>query len=227
MSHPRYHRVSPKFWSEAKRESWTEDARLLAIYLLTCGHRTTEGLFLLPKPYVSADLGWSSERLSEPFTELIERGFMAYDDEAEVILLTNALKYQRPDNPNQILGAIRSLEELPSTQLFALLIKSADTHAQAFGQALREAFTNPCEGPTESLSKPQALAPAPPLVPPTPADGGGPSDKRNPRAKGTNPRAVAAREQEKARRAALCEHGVEQSVCLECRRSKGDEGGAA
>ena len=46
----RYHKVSPRFWADEKVLRWNDDAKMLALYLLTCPHRTTEGLFRLPKP---------------------------------------------------------------------------------------------------------------------------------------------------------------------------------
>ena len=39
-----YKRVSPRFWTEAQAGGWSDDMKMLALYLLTCEHRTTEGL---------------------------------------------------------------------------------------------------------------------------------------------------------------------------------------
>ena len=50
---PIYFRVSPAIW---RARTWTDDMRLLACYLLTSPHRTLEGLFILPKGYICADL---------------------------------------------------------------------------------------------------------------------------------------------------------------------------
>src|SRR6266516_3278016 len=63
----RYHRVDPRFWTDLAVLGWSDDAKLLALYLQTCPHRTTKGLFRLPKAYIQADLEWSAERLAERF----------------------------------------------------------------------------------------------------------------------------------------------------------------
>lgn len=153
----RHFRVSPKFWAEAKRESWRDDEIILGLYILTCDHRLTEGLFRLPMPYVCSDLRWSSERLSSPFASLIERNFVSYDEAAEVVLITKALKWQAPATDKQMLGAWRQIEELPSTPLLTVFIELADTYAKGFANWIRMRL--------ESDSNPQALALAPSLAP--------------------------------------------------------------
>lgn len=147
----RYYRVSPRFWTDTR--SWTEDARLLGLYLLTCPHRTTEGLFRLPKAYIYADLGWTVERLGEPFAELLANGFIHYDETLEIVLITNALKYQAPENPNQVKHAISLLEELPPTPLFSLLTTVAKRFSEPLAKGLEERFG-------EGFGKPQSLTQA-------------------------------------------------------------------
>lgn len=60
---------------------WSDDAKLLALYLMTCPHRNMVGYFVLPKPYICADLDSSGERLAEPFAELSGEGVCTYDEE--------------------------------------------------------------------------------------------------------------------------------------------------
>ena len=152
---PRYYRVSPRFWSDTK--DWSDGAKTLALYILTSPHRSLEGLFRLPKAYITADLGWSLERLSKPFGELLANGFIHYDEATEIVLITNALKYQSPDNPNQVKHALTILEELPPTPLFALLTTVAKRFCEPLAEGLQEQLG-------EGFGKPPALTPtqAPP-----------------------------------------------------------------
>lgn len=172
MAH-RYNRVSPKFWPDTKREGWDEKEKHLGLYVMTCPHRTTEGLFHLPQPYICSDLEWDTGTLSEPFGKLLSRGFIHYDDDAEVILLTNALRYQAPENPNQIKAAVAHIEELPPTPLLSLLTTLAEGFCQPFAKALRDTFGTLAGTDSKPIGEPQALAlaPAQALTPP-PAGGG-------------------------------------------------------
>ena len=52
-----YVRFCPRFWIDEKVSALsTEDAKNLLFYILTCPHRTVEGLFRLPKPLASYSL---------------------------------------------------------------------------------------------------------------------------------------------------------------------------
>jgi len=139
----KYNRISTKFWTDEKVLQWDNETRILALYLLTCPHKTTEGLFRLPKQYICADLAWSLEGLAKPFNKLLEDGFIKYDNTVNVILLCNALKYQSPDNPNQEKSAISLLKELPKTDLLYQFIRQAERFSERFYQRLVEQFGKP------------------------------------------------------------------------------------
>jgi hypothetical protein len=132
---PIYFRVSPAIW---RARTWTDDMRLLACYLLTSPHRTLEGLFILPRGYICADLRWSDERLAEPFAGLLADGFIAYDETAEVCLIVKALKYQRPENPNMDKAAIRRLVTVPASSLDTVFLASAQQYAPRLAERLAE-----------------------------------------------------------------------------------------
>lgn len=155
---PRYYRVSPKFWSSAERRGWDDDTRLLALYLLTCPHRTTEGIFRLPRKYVQADLEWSPQRFDERLGKLIADGFCKYDADAQVVLIMGAMKYQSCANPNMAAGVVKRLAELPETPLTSTFKRLAERFDEQLTKALPEGFGEP---QALALALTQALAPSP------------------------------------------------------------------
>lgn len=154
-----YWRVSPKIWLH---NSWDDRVKLLALYILTCPHRTTEGLFRLPKQYICADLGWDMEALAKPFARLIQDGFIEYDEENQVMFICKALKYQRPDNPNQQQAAINKLSQLPPTPLWPKFLAAAQAYAEPFAQALHKAFP---QAMAKDIGHSLTLAPTPTPAP--------------------------------------------------------------
>lgn len=136
----RYFRVATKFWTDEKSSAWGDDNRLLALYLLTCPHRTTEGLYRLPKAYILGDLKWEAERLREPFAQLLDEGFAMYDETTQVILICHALNYQKPENPNQITAAVKAVLALPANPLTEHLQRFAQRYAEPFANALGKAL---------------------------------------------------------------------------------------
>lgn len=140
MAEERYNRISPRFWSDPKVLGWDDDTKLLAMYLLTCEHRTTEGYFRLPKLYMQADLEWSAERLAEPFGQLLADGFIEWDENTSVLLIVSALKNQPPQNPNQAKGAAKAIALLPPNALEKRFLELAEAHSERLVEELPERF---------------------------------------------------------------------------------------
>jgi hypothetical protein len=158
----RYSPVCHTFWSDVR--GWGDDATLMALYLLTCPHRTTEGLFRLPLGYVVEDLGWRIPRVKKALTALLDKGFVESDESVSVILIVNALRDQPPENPNQMKGAISRLEELPETPLLGRLYQLAREFRPLLAESLSEAFSNRLETLSNSLTPSPSLS-----LPPTPS----------------------------------------------------------
>jgi hypothetical protein len=142
----RYYRISPRFWQERDvRNEWTEDMRMLALYLLTAPHRNMVGLYYCPTYYMAADLQWTSERLQSAFDRLLASRFVLYDKTAEVVFVRNALKYDSPTAGNQVVGAIAALSIVPSTPLLLNLIESAERYCPPLAARLKTDFADALE----------------------------------------------------------------------------------
>jgi hypothetical protein len=132
----KHHRVGAGIWDQP----WDDDMRLVAIYLMTCKHRAMEGLYRLPKAYGPADMGWRPARFQRAFHALVKDGFIRYDEDAQVVWLVNAMRWQAPQNPNQVKAAVKALQELPATALLNDFLTVAVTVSERFAEALRQAF---------------------------------------------------------------------------------------
>lgn len=139
----RYHRVSPSFWTDRKVLAWDDNTRLLALYIMTCVHRTTEGLFRLPKAYICADLGWDEDTLSKSFAILLRDGFIKYDEAVSVMLLTNALKWNPTNNDKHAMGAAKNISTLPETPLLSDFIQLAERYDKRLYKALVKLYGIP------------------------------------------------------------------------------------
>lgn len=136
----RYYPVSPLIWTDAKVRRWDDATFRLGLYLLTCRHRNLEGLYWLPLRYAATDLGWTLNKVRKAMRRLLEDGFVKYDDEAEVVFVANALKYQAPKNDRQVKGAVTALQEVPPNSLRGAFMEAVEAHAPL----LAEALTNGC-----------------------------------------------------------------------------------
>lgn len=96
-----YGKVHSTFWSSPTTSSMSDDAKMLALYLMTCTHSTIAGVFRLPDGYVAEDLGWDSERVAQGFAELFAKGFASRCGTTKWVWICKHLEWNKPENPNQ------------------------------------------------------------------------------------------------------------------------------
>lgn len=108
-----YGKVYSTFWSSKTTGSLSDDGKMLALYLLTCSHSTIAGVFRLPEGYVSEDLGWTSERVREGFSELLSKGFANRCETTKWVFVRKHLEWNKPENPNQRKSAAKVANGIP------------------------------------------------------------------------------------------------------------------
>lgn len=162
-----YFRVDTKFWAHARRARWSTDATTLALYLLTCKHRHTEGLYELPLGYAAADTGLTLDQVDQALDDLVDDGFVEHDPAADLVLLPKALAYQAPSGGDQIVGAVRRLEELPDSPLLTRFAQVCAELCPDLWAALPDAWKTAAPAPpaeTPPLDRPvtaRSTAPEP------------------------------------------------------------------
>lgn len=140
----RYNAVAGTFWADRKVHSWSQDARTLALYLLTCPDRTSEGFYSLPLVLILDHLGWASGRFEKAMAELHEAEFAEYSREAEAVFIVRALKYNAPRGPMSIRGALKMLDSVDGApDLFTRFLAAAAKYEPPFAAAIRDRYGLP------------------------------------------------------------------------------------
>lgn len=123
-----YSRVMHRFWRDERVRRWPDDRKVFFLYALTSEHRHLEGIFHLPLDYIASDLGWPLDKVEDMIASLTKDGLINYDFEAEIILIRNVLKFERPQNPPVQKGVVRRLHELPTSPLLQEFLAQARRH---------------------------------------------------------------------------------------------------
>ena len=134
----RYIRVATKIWTDEKTKPLSDDGKLLYLYILSSPHSNMAGYYVLPKPYVCYDLGWTPQRLGKPFGELLANGLIYYCETSDVVLIPNFLKYNVVQNVNQAKSANKRLRELPKNGLLREFQRLAERFAKQFAEQLTQ-----------------------------------------------------------------------------------------
>lgn len=112
-----YGKVHSTFWSSPTTGRLSDDGKLLALYLMTCGHGTISGVFRLPDGYISEDLGakWPQERVATVFDELAAADWALRCTTSKWVWIVKHLEWNKPENPNQRKAAGKVALSVPET----------------------------------------------------------------------------------------------------------------
>ena len=134
----RYTRVKCRLWHDEKLRSLSEDGRMCFIYVLTSPHGNMLGMYVLAHGYGAADLKWDVKRFGKAFTELFQEHLIEYDESTNLVFIRNYIEHNPIENPNQVTAALKVLDELPTSPLFALLNEALEQLGKRFTEPLRE-----------------------------------------------------------------------------------------
>lgn len=145
-----YSKVQNRIWNSKTFLRLTENSKFLWLYLLTCPHGNIMGLFVLKPGYAQDDLGWSNQRYSKAFKELVNiplsngcKGLIQYDESTKVVWIKNYLEHNPMINPNQVTSGVKKIKALPYSELF----QDVKLFIQSLGKSLYKEIA-------ESLGKP-------------------------------------------------------------------------
>lgn len=177
-----YQLVRNRMWSDPRYRAMSEDARHAALYVLTCPHRNTEGLFRLPLPLAAYDLQWATSRTVQAFDELTAAGWIVVDPTTDLVWIVDAVADDPPKGPKRTKGAVNKLSDTPVSVLRGRYV----AHCRAVFPALADAIvadlgwpeyppdtvSEPYRYPFDSSTSTSTSTSAPPSTPaePLPAD---------------------------------------------------------
>jgi len=108
-----YGSVHISFWEAKETQKLSDQAKLLATYLLTGPHTNMAGVFRLPDGYIMNDLGWPIETVRKAFQELSDIHFLTRDENENWLVIHQFLKWNPVQNPKQGICVQRFLELIP------------------------------------------------------------------------------------------------------------------
>lgn len=155
-----YGQIQTSFWTSPDVQSLSDQARLLAAYLLTGPHSNGLGCYRLPDGYVMEDFGWGKETVSIGFEELFQKGFSSRCDTTNFVLIHKFLKWNPIANGNVAKAREKEFATIPEIssihkELCKAILKYGDHLPNSF-ETLLKGYTkqDPTQpNPTQTLSK--------------------------------------------------------------------------
>lgn len=150
----RFSQIPRNIWQTPSFKTVTSEARTAAMYLLTNEHGNNEGFYRLPVTFASYELGWSAEKTTQHFHELVAAGFLEVDTVSDLVLLPGELEANPPKGGPRLKGAVNSVAGLPDSPLRSRFLQVADGVCPALSEALRDSLGWVSEVPVTPLDTP-------------------------------------------------------------------------
>jgi hypothetical protein len=144
----RYRKIDTRMWGDVRfRElsSPSPSGKYLWMFLLT-GPQTSNipGLFRAGEMALAEELGWSLEGFREAFAEPLSKGLVKADWNARVVWVPNAIKYNRPENPNVVKSWSSTWDEIPECALKIEAYERLKAFTEELGEGFAKAFVKGC-----------------------------------------------------------------------------------
>lgn len=145
-----YSKVSPRIWTGSLGRAIRGDSFLqsLALYCVTSPHSNHIGLYLLPLPYVAADLGFTDTKIKSGLERLEALGYLKYDSANERVWVIAHFRHElggdgeKKDGDKRLVNVAKLLED---NAVSALARAFADYYGIAYeGEA--KPLTSPLDG---------------------------------------------------------------------------------
>lgn len=111
----RYGKIESGFWHSTKVRQLSERARYLLVYLFSCPHGNAAGCFVMPDGYISADLSWSNETVTETVSELSAKGFIERDKDSYLTRVVGWWGHNTIENRNVATHVVKEIKALPNS----------------------------------------------------------------------------------------------------------------
>lgn len=124
--------IASDFWNNPHVRLLSDDGKLLLAYVFTCKHGNSAGCFMLPLPYIMADLRWPAERIEKAFSELLRKPFIEHDPALDLILIRGWWGHNIIENPNVAKSVVGWIAALPECALKTKCINNLKRYGKGF-----------------------------------------------------------------------------------------------
>jgi hypothetical protein len=152
-----YRKVDCRVWADAKFARLSDEAKLLWFYLMTCPETTSlPGVIVAGPAGMAEALGWDLKGFGKGFGELFREGLAKASwqpprngsevafGKGRLVWLPNAWKYNRPENPNVVLGWGKHWDVVPECPLKDEIYQVLESFTKGLGKGFAEAFRKGC-----------------------------------------------------------------------------------
>ncbi len=108
-----YGKIESFFWQNPKTQRLSDRGKILLLYLFSCPHGNSIGLFVLRRGYIMEDLGWQPESVTAAVAEIVDAGFVERDESTGLTRICGWFDHNTLENDNVAQRAVKTFHSLP------------------------------------------------------------------------------------------------------------------
>ncbi len=150
-----YGQIQCSYWTDPDIQGLPDVAKLLGAYLMTGPHSNGLGCYRLPNGYIQADLGWSSDTVSEGFQALSEIGFAHRCENTDFVVIPKFLRWNPVPNESAAKARIKEFEQVPARKFsyYSLLAQSLMKHGKHWPEWFKEHLAASSDTVSDTVSE--------------------------------------------------------------------------
>lgn len=138
----RYRKLYPRIWRHKDFMPLDGDNKTLALYILTGPQTNRAGLFVFSPATASEDLGIVLPTLKKRLTHVCVTFGWRFDPTSRTMLVPSWWEWNIPENANVLTGALKDVQEVPSTPLYQEWANVTRKVCERLGVTFRERSGN-------------------------------------------------------------------------------------
>lgn len=135
-----YRKIDVKVHNDVKFRSLSDKAKLLWFTLITFPDLTAVGAMKFTISGMAEFMKWDIKAFREAFLEVLSKGMIQYDENANFLCFPNFIKYNMPENPNVVKSWVKLEGMLPECSLKDKYLQSVKVFMEGFSKAFAEAM---------------------------------------------------------------------------------------
>lgn len=120
----KFRKIDPRIWTDEGFSRLAPEAKLLAFWLLTSARTNRCGVVLWSAALAAEETGVRLDRVEGVLDTVCRTVSWTFDPTSKTVFLGRWWRYNRPDNPSALKGALSDLHDVPRNNLKPALLRA-------------------------------------------------------------------------------------------------------
>lgn len=150
-----YGQVQCSWWGHPDNQALSDTAKILYLYLLTGPHSNGLGCYRLPVGYISADTGFSEDRIRDGLDEMSSSSIAMHCQATQFVMVKKFLKWNAPANRKVAIAREREYGLIPEGFAYRDMVAGDILlYGAHFSEAFLSSIRNHIGSRSDTISKP-------------------------------------------------------------------------